>query len=131
MFSKLKARGFTLIEVVVSMLVFAISMVGLAGFYLGSARLGEGERNLTQATNDARIVMEAIRDVSAAGLATVTATNWTNWATANGLTSLPAEVTTVTYANPAADPLSVTVQVSWQERNRARMSVLSTLVTRR
>lgn len=131
MSSRMGARGFTLIEVVVTMLVFAVASVALAGFYVGAARLGESSRNLSRALNDVRAVAEAIRDASASGLATVTATNWTNWAAQNGLTGLPNEAVTVTYVNPGADPLQATVQVSWQEAGRARSASVDTLVTRR
>lgn len=126
-----RSEGFTLIEVMISMMVFAIAIAALAGFYIGTARLGESGRNLTQAMNDVRVVAEAMRDLSTGGLAVVTATDWTAWAQANGLRSLQNETVTVTYGNPAADPLQVSVQVAWQEGARPRSASMDTLVTRR
>lgn len=124
------SRGFTLMEVMVTMMVFAAVMVGLAGFFLGTSGLSESSRHLTQAMADGRGVMEQMRNICQSnGLATVTATNWTAWAAANGLTSLTNEAVTVTYVNPVADPLSVAVLVSWQERRRARSATLNTLLT--
>ena len=78
---------------------------------------------------DARVVLEGIRETSTAGLAAVTATNWTTWAQGVGLTSLNNEAVAVT--SSGADPLAVTVQVSWQERGRARLATVETLVTKR
>ncbi|MBI3333502.1 MAG: type II secretion system protein [Candidatus Omnitrophica bacterium] len=124
-------EGFTLVEVMAAMMVFAVVMVGLAGVFLGVARLGESSRHLNRAMADARTVLDAIRDGSASGLAGVTGTNWTTWSQVNGLTSLPSEAVTVTYVNQAADPLSVTIQVSWLERGRTKRAAVDTVVTRR
>ncbi len=129
--SRRRAKGFTLMEIVMAMMVFAVAVVSLAGVFLGIFSLGESGRNLTQALNDARAVMEGIRETSASGLSTVTSTNWTTWAQAQGLTSLRNEAITVTYTNPSTDPLPVTVQVSWQERGQNRSATVDTLVTRR
>jgi prepilin-type N-terminal cleavage/methylation domain-containing protein len=127
----MRRSGFTMIEVMVAMTVFVIAIVALMGVYLGIAALSESSRNLTQAMADARVVLEGLRDTSGGGLAAVTGTDWTAWAENNGLTSLRDEAVTVTYADPAADPLSVTIQVTWEERQRARAATLNTLVTRR
>lgn len=126
-----RCRGFTLVEICMTIVIFAISMVALLGFYLGTARINESGRNLTQAMNDARVVMEAIRDASAGGVAAVTATNWTDWAQANGLTSLGNEQIVVTTGAVNADPIQVNVRVNWLERGRARTTAVDTLVTQR
>ena len=112
-------------------MIFTIAAVSLMGVYVGVAQLNESNRNLTRAMADARFVLEGIRDTSTAGLSSVTSTNWTTWATQNDLTSLGSEAVAVTYVNQAADPLQVHVQVSWQERSRAKSVEVDTLVTRR
>lgn len=132
-----RARGFSLIEVMFAMMIFAISAVFLMGFYIGTARLNEQSRNLTQAMSDAKILMEGIRDrAQTGGLTGVAGVTGVfpagqNLGPANGLTSLRNERVTVAYANLAADPLSVTVQVTWDERGVQRTAALDTLVTRR
>ncbi len=123
--------AFSLAELMVSVMVFTIGVVALMGVYLSVAQISESSRNLARAMADARVVLEGIRETSTAGLPAVTVTNWTTWASNGGLTSLNNESMTVTYANPAADPLAVTVQVNWQERGRARSASVATLVTRR
>ena len=128
---KVGRRGFTLIEVVMTIGIFAITTVALIGFYITVSVLNESSRNVTRAMADARAVLEGIRNSSASGLAAVTGTNWTSWAMNNNLDSLDQEAVSVAYANPAADPLNVTVRVNWSERGRARTAVVNTLVTRR
>lgn len=130
-------KGFSLMEVMFAMLIFAVASVWLMGFYASTARLNEQSRNLTQAMNDAKILMEAIRDTAqtggltgAAGVTGVFPAGQ-DLGPANGLTGLRNERVAVTYANPAADPLSVTVQVTWDEFGRQRAAALDTLVTRR
>ena len=132
-----RRSGFTLIEVMISMLIFATAMVAFSTLYLTTARLNEASRNLTQAVNDGRVLMEAMRDraqsVGVTGVGGVTATypQGTNLGQALGLTSLVNETVTATYTNPNADPLPVTVQVNWQESGRNRSVALNTLLTRR
>lgn len=124
-------RGFTLVEVLMAMLVFVVAVVALLMLYIGVSSLRESSRNMAQAMADARTVLEEIREASGASLAGVTGTDWTGWASDNNLTSLPDEVVTVEYADEAADPLDITVQVDWTERGRARTAVVETLVTQR
>lgn len=148
-----KQGGFTLVEVMVTLVLFAGTMAAFAGVYAATARLRESSRNLTQAMNDGRIVLEGIRDTSTGGgLAAVTGTDWTAWAPANGLvnpvtgqTWLENEVVRVFYiASPPPppavpgpppagppDPLTITVRIEWTERNRVRWADVSTLMTRR
>lgn len=130
-------RGFTLTEVMMAMMVFAAAAVWLMGFYANTGHLNEQSRNLTQAMNDAKILMETIRDTAqtsgltgAAGVTGVFPTGQ-NLGPANNLTSLRNERVDATYADPNADPLAVTVQVTWDERGRQRTATLDTLVTRR
>ncbi|MBI3615498.1 MAG: type II secretion system protein [Candidatus Omnitrophica bacterium] len=127
----LKRHGFTLIEILVTVSIFVITTAALVGFYVSIAAMNESSRNMTRAMADARAVLEQIRNVSIGGLAAVTGTGWTAWATANNLTSLNNEAVTVAYVNPAADPLDVTVTINWSERGRARFAAVNTLVTQR
>ncbi len=146
-----KKKGFTLPEVAISLLIFALAMTVLVGIYAGFASLTWSNRNLTQALNDARVVMEQIRDTSAGGgLAAVTGTDWAAWVassaggnltdplTRTNPSPLPAEAIQVQYTSvwgdpeqPGADPLPVIVRVDWQERGRNRSAMVNTLVTRR
>ena len=130
-------RGFTLIEVMITMLIFSGTMAAFFGFYMATARLNESSRNLTQALNDARVVLESIRNTAQSGGLTggtgVTGVyvQGNNLATGFSLASLQNEAIRATYANPNADPLQVSLQVTWDEWRRTRSATLDTFVTRR
>lgn len=129
--------GFTLVEVLMTMVIFAACAGAFTAFYVTVGRMAESSRNLTQAMNDGRTLLERMRDTAQAagltGAAGVTAvyTQGQNLAGALGLTSLTNENITVTYANAGADPLPVNVRVQWQEFGRNRSAQVDTLVTRR
>ncbi len=125
------SKGFTLMEVLMAMMMFATAFIVLMGIYIGIAGMRETSRNITQAMADARAVVEAMRDSSAGGLNNVTGQNWAQWALNNGLTSLQNEAVLVTYVNRNADPLEITVRIDWQERGRNRFTTVSTLMTQR
>ena len=125
------SKGFTLMEVLMAMMMFATAFIVLMGIYVGIAGMRESSRNTTQAMADARAVVEAMRDSSASGLNNVTGQNWAQWALNNGLTSLQNEAVLVTYVNRNADPLEITVRIDWQERGRNRFTTVSTLMTQR
>ena len=133
-------RGFTLIEVMLTMALFAITAIAFVTLFVSIGALNESSRNSSRAMADARIVLEQMRQVANAnGLATVVANypNNSNVAPLLGIVSLTNEVIRVNYANVAADPLSVALTVEWRERNRQRSAangnapVINTLLTRR
>lgn len=128
---KNRPSGFTLIELVVSTLIVAVGIVALMGTFLSGLGLVESGRNMAVAAADARTVFEEMRRLSGSGLPSVTGRNWAAWSAGAQLTSLPNETVAVGFQNPAADPLRATVTVNWSERNRARSSSFTSLVTRR
>ncbi len=143
----MKNRGFTLVEVMVSMLIFATSMTAASVLYTTIERMGDSGRHLTQAVNDGRIVMEAIRNrVQSNGLGGANGVTGFYPAGVNlmapggrfaelgppRLEMLPGETITVAYG--VGDPLSVTVTVTWVEGGRVltpRFINLDTMLTSR
>lgn len=131
-----KRRGFTLVEVMISMAIFAGTLAAFAGVCVTMARLSESSRNLTQAMNDGRVVLEAMRDTAQSGGLTgasgVTGVypQGNNLAVALGLNSLQNETIRATYSG--VDPLQVTLSMDWDEgvHNRDPITV-ETLITRR
>ena len=85
------------------------------------------------ATQDAHRVLELIRNASASGNfpGNVTAV-YPNGGIVRGFNNLNSEQIAVTYANPLANPLDITVTASWREGGRRSASVqLRTLMTQR
>ncbi len=129
------ARGFTLMEVVVTSLIVAVAMVALLSVFLSGLMMVETGRSTVMASADARVVFEEVRRLSGTGgLAAVTqgpAGGWTAWARQEGLISLTNETVTVTSRVQEPNVLEATVTIAWVERGRNRNSQLTGLVTPR
>ena len=138
--------GFTLLEVMISTLIFATSMTAAFALYTSIGRMDDSTRHLTQAMSDGRRVMEAIRNrAQSDGLGAPNGVTGFYPAGANLIAAggpfaelgpprvemLPAETITVAYVG--GDPLQVTVRVSWSEGGRLplRFIELETLMTTR
>ena len=137
--------GFSLVEVMVGVGLFAIALFGILSLLNFALAMNSFSENRTIAMNDTRRVLEEIRRVANAdGLTTVTTTNWSTWATTNladpagsGNLSLDSEAVTVTdlqgisLVGNAADPLPVRVTMTWNEKQRPATYVVDTLITSR
>jgi len=93
-------------------------------------RVSETAQGSTIAIQDAHATIERIRNTSKQGLAQVT-TTFPSGAAVAGFANLPAEQVVVTYPSASADPLAITVTVTWLDRNRNMARALSTWVTQR
>ena len=132
--------GFTLVELLVGVVILIMAITALLGAFIGQTVLNEHHRNLSWAMNDARQVMERLRQLNI-GCGTPTAlasalpvaecggaacASWDAWvASASGgggksIQPTPAvnELVTVSNPNPGGDPLQVAVAVCWRHRNR-------------
>ncbi|MBM3252767.1 MAG: type II secretion system protein [Candidatus Omnitrophica bacterium] len=119
-------KGLTLLEIVVGMAIFIVSIVSLLGAYMNVLAMSEGSRNLNTALNDVSRVIEEMRNIP---FSSITLTDWTTWAQNNGANTLENETVTVSYQG--ADPLTVTVIVNWTEKSRQRSTSLVTAITQR
>ena len=87
----------------------------------------------SRAMQDANRMMEQIRDAASAGnFPAQVVADFGDGETVDGFTGLQDEIVTVDYADTAADPLDVTVTVTWLENGTRDMSVsLQAMVTQR
>lgn len=134
------AKGFTLLELMVTVVVIGVGLLGvlLSNTYIQRASEATYERVV--ATQDAHRVIELMRNTSANGNFPGNVTGaYPQGGTVAGFNNLPQENVTVTYVNPVADPLDITVTTTWRElgiRNTDTNGVpirvqLRTLMTKR
>jgi prepilin-type N-terminal cleavage/methylation domain-containing protein len=128
-----RRKGFTLTELLISLFVIAI---GLLGMVLGNTHVQQGSESAHErmvATQDAHRVIELMRNTSANGnFPDNVATSFPNGRAVAGFNNLNSEQVVVTYADPEADPLNITVTTTWRERGvRIVSTQLRTLMTKR
>lgn len=131
--------GFSIIEVMITIMVFVLILPGLSLAFMNYYSLNEITGDIVVATEDARRVIEQMRNDAVTSLTPVTNADWTAWCINNGCNSLSGEQVVVTYADrdnsgtgADDDPLEVTVTVNWQQMGgRPKSLGLSTLITSR
>lgn len=124
-------QGFTFIELLICIAIIIPVLLGAIGIDVYMMRAGQASRGVMTALQDANTVIERIRNVASnQGLNQVTATYPTGQAVA-GFAGLTNEQVVVTYPSATADPLAITVTVTWQDAGRNMTRALSTQVTRR
>lgn len=83
---------------------------------------------MTVATSNAEHMLEEMQARSS--LAGIVNTDWPLWAQDHGLNTLPAEVFSIDFADPASDPLNIQITVSWQRQLRTNQIILKTRLTK-
>ena len=123
--------GLTLVEVMVVLLLLGGIIAGFLSVNGASLTLLEQISSSVVATNDARSVLENMRNIEP-----FNATNlvflYPDGGTVAGFNNLNLETIRVDYLNIASDPIQVTVTVTWQGKgNRTFTEQLTTLLTAR
>ncbi len=133
-----RKAGFTLVELMVAAGIVAVVSMSLLAGYSACFTLAEMSRNIIVATEDAQRVASQMRSIAVTAWASVVTTNWTTWAAANGCNSLPTEQVLVVFVDRDADgdaltddPLQANINVTWQEKGRARTFTVTELITLR
>ncbi len=129
-------KAFTFIELMISLTILAIVILGILSGYVGCLKINEMSKSTTIATLDARRIISQMRSLAVDSLADVTAEDWTTWGANNGCANLDSEQVVVTYIDRDGsgdalddDPLEVTVTINWVDNQRARSLILGTLIT--
>ena len=108
-------KGFTLFELMIAIVIGALTLTALVEGFVGIMVLNEMSREKTIAINHAQYVMEQFQDTNFSNLTT---TDWTTWATNNGYNTLDNEQINVSFNALATDLFEITTTVTWQTRNR-------------
>lgn len=126
-------RGFTLIELMITVLVVILALVGYVGANTSVAQSGEVLFERSVALQDANRVAEQMRLTAQTGNFPVNVTAaFPQNGLVGGFNNLTGEQITVTYADTAADPLDATILVSWQENGlRLETAALRIMLTQR
>ena len=119
-------RGFTLIEVLVTILILTIGLLGTAGLTTGVIRGNFYSQNITSATAIAQSQLEAVQRE---GYANVTTSKFpsTEQTVSMGAVNF-SRTTTIADATPAANMKTVTVVVGWNEASNVARSVTLTTI---
>lgn len=121
---KSSSRGFSLLELMISVAILLIVISGLFVTFVYCILMNESNNNLVKAANDAQYVLEQIKGV--------TSYDGINSYSPPALNNLPNEnipnpTITDLYGNQVKE---ITVNVNWVERNRQRNFQLSTRIAR-
>ena len=121
-------QGFTLIEILITTGVVATVVLGFMGSAtaIQSQQIAAYQRSV--ALQDANQVVELLRNAATSGTfpGNVTGTTMPTY------TNLPSEAITATYVSTSANPLDVTVTVTYSENSlRSTGASIRTLITQR
>lgn len=104
-----KSRGFTLIEVLISLLILLVGLLGVAGVQLLSLKQVNNANLRSQVNGHAVQMVEMIRANDGNALSAGDVTNWTNALTRD----VPGAAANVAFTGGGS---SVDVTITWQER---------------
>jgi len=122
--------GFTLIEMMLAMAIFAFVLVGWMSVMLHSFRLVQHSDMRIEAVNEAQTVMNLIRSANTDpdNFPEIVTNAFPAGVLSPARDTLPGQVVTISYQN--TNPLTVTVAVQYTENNgRTQTETLSTLLS--
>ena len=135
MIGKSAEKGFTLIEVMAGMGLFAFALLGLLALMAQSLEFGHFSSNRTIAINEIRQTIEDIRRVAdVSGLTTVRSTNFDETLSDSTLKSGSITVTDTSgnaLSSNSSDPLPVRIKITWSEKGKTTSYTVDTKVTKR
>ena len=109
--------GFTLLEIVVAMGIFGITLVSSIAAVSQMHLLQETGRNLSVASFHAQTVIEQVRLQADTSIETASGINWTTWAGTNGCNVLANETVSVSFTPVTSNLTEVIVNVAWNTKD--------------
>jgi type IV pilus assembly protein PilV len=116
--SNFNQNGFTLIEVLITMVLFSVALLGAAGLVVGIMQGNAHGINLTTATTLAQDQMEEIRRLGYSSTPISDTTNSEPYNSISGY-SLFRRVTHTDVDNPAPNMKTITVTVYWDSNSKS------------
>ncbi|MBU4304865.1 MAG: prepilin-type N-terminal cleavage/methylation domain-containing protein [Candidatus Omnitrophica bacterium] len=110
---KREQKGFTFVEVMIVCLILTGVIGGFFGVYNAGFVLNEQLKSSVIAICDGRSILENMRNIDPFDVTNLVA-SYPNGGFVGGYNNLPQETVQVNYENIAADPIKVTVTVTWR-----------------
>ena len=129
----MQEKGFTLVEVVITVGVVAFALVSYLGTNYAIEKAAEAAYQKSVAVQDAQQVIESMRSLAISGTfpGNVTGTYPDN-SNITSYTNLTNESINVSYVSASANPLDTTVAVSYKQNGtRTITNSIRTLITQR
>lgn len=125
------AKGFTLIEVMIAIVILSVGLLGMASLTIGIIKGNKVSNDLTMATTCAQDKLENFQRLTYTGIPTTTTTETEDYncgtVDMTGYENYK-RVTLTTIDSPAANMKTVTVTVFWRDAHLGEHSVeLSTI----
>lgn len=117
---KFSYRAFSLVELMVGMIILLVVISGCLMTYIYCVVLNDSSHNLVMAINDAQHVLEQMKSLAYGDISTYVAPAFSN---------LPSEAITLDRII-GASIATITVHVSWSERQRSRTFSMATYVAK-
>lgn len=117
---KLSRKAFSFVEVMIGVIILLVTITGCLLTYLYCVVLNDSSHNLVVAINDAQFVLEQMKSLAYGDIATYTPPSFS---------SLLNESITLNRVI-GAQMATVTVTVSWQERQQTRNFSLTTYIAK-
>jgi len=130
-----KKCGFSLVELMISAGILVVAIIPILLLFYNYLVVMESSRNTTVAVDDASFILESIRSTDPFTTANVTSAypSGSDVADKIGPRKLADETVRVSYQDPSADPLVMTVRVDWKDqvKVRNRSFSITTIMTQR
>ena len=121
-------KGFTLVELLIAVLILAVTIGGVLLLYVTSMISSQLAWDTTVATSHAEYVLEEVQRAESIG--GILVMNWEGWADAQGLNTLPGESIDVIFSEPSSNLLDMEVTVNWSRKMRDHGITLVTKIAK-
>ena len=109
-------HGLTLVELLIAVFVLTVGISGILLFFVQSMASSQQAWEYSQAAMHTDYILEDMQ--ARPSISEIMSVNWTSWAQAENLNSLPEELVAVEFPQAKADWLEILVNISWKHKDR-------------